>query len=252
MMIRTLVVDDEPLAAELVENYVRSADFLEFVGSCNNATDAYERIAKGGVDLLFLDIQMPGISGLSLAKMVSGANAPKIVFTTAYGEYALDGFRVDAVDYLLKPFDQEEFLHAANKARHIIELEQSVSPATPNDGSSVAPDDTSRSFFVKSDYKLVKIDIDKIDYIEGLKDYVKIYLDDQRKPVITLSTMKQMEARLEPFNFLRVHRSFIVSLSKISGVERGGALINGTRIPIGEGFRQKFSETIEKMTFRNE
>lgn len=240
--IRTLVVDDEPLALDLVKDYVNQTPFLELVGSCTNAHDAFERIDAGGIDLVFLDVQMPRMSGLTLMKSLDTAHAPKVIFTTAFGEYALEGFKLNAIDYLLKPFDFDEFMKAANKARKQIELEQA--PAS-------APADTDEYFFVKSEYKLVRIDISSIVYIEGLKDYIKIYLDGEAKPVLTLSSLKAMDNHLPENRFIRVHRSYIINIDFVRGVERNLITMQGNaKIPMGEGYKQNFTEVISKKTLQ--
>lgn len=249
LTIKTLVVDDEPLALDLVAGYVAQVPFLSLAGRCSSAAEALAAIDGGGVDLVLLDIQMPGLSGLSLAKSLSGEGSPKIIFTTAYGEYALDGFKLDAVDYLLKPFDFDEFLRAVGKARRLIELESRPPAEAPTGAApAVAESQTADGFFfVKSEYKLVKVEIARIIYVEGLKDYVKIYTDGA-KPIVTLSTLKQMEARLLPHSFMRIHRSYIVNLNLISGVERNAVLLGRERVPIGDGYRQNIQSLIDRMT----
>ncbi len=241
-MIRTLVIDDEPLALDLVRSYVDQTPFLELVGSCSNAKDAYARIAQGDVELIFLDVQMPGMSGLTLMKAIeSYDNAPKAIFTTAFAEYALEGFKLNAVDYLLKPFNFDEFMKAATKAQRLIELEQnSIQPSqNATDGEEY--------FFVKSEHRLVRIDVPRIIYIEGLKDYIKVYMNDEPKPVLTLSSLKNMEARLPQQQFLRVHRSFIINIAFVHSVDKNQILMsNNAKIPMGEGFKQQFTEVINK------
>lgn len=237
--LRALVVDDEPLALDLVAGFVRQVDFLSLAGCCSSAAETMEMLSGGDIDVVFLDIQMPGVSGLSLAKSFGNSERPKVVFTTAYGEYAVDGFKLGVVDYLLKPFDLDEFRTAATKVKRLIELED----------ASAAPQQLSDTFFfVKSDYKLVKIEYDNICYIEGLKDYVKIYQDGRPKPTLTIATMKQMEARLAQRPFLRLHKSFIVNMKKISGVERGGVFVGNVRIPVGDGYKQNLHTALERFT----
>lgn len=239
--IKTLVVDDEPLALDLVRGYVEQTPFLQLVGSCNNAQEAFEAIEASDVQLVFLDVQMPGMSGLSLAKALNTNDAPKIVFTTAYGEYALEGFKLDAVDYLLKPFDFDEFMKAATKARRIIEMEnKEQQPTTEQTDADY--------FFVKSEYKLIRIDIPKIVYIEGLKDYIKIYLDGEPKPILTLYSLKVMDARLSPHGFMRIHRSYIINLEFVRGVERNLIHMPTTKLPMGDGYRQQFMDIIGRRT----
>lgn len=239
--IKTLVVDDEPLALDLVRGYVEQTPFLQLVGSCNNAQEAFEAIEASDVQLVFLDVQMPGMSGLSLAKALNTNDAPKIVFTTAYGEYALEGFKLDAVDYLLKPFDFDEFMKAATKARRIIEMENKEQQPT-------AEQTNADYFFVKSEYKLIRIDIPKIVYIEGLKDYIKIYLDGEPKPILTLYSLKVMDARLSPRGFMRIHRSYIINLEFVRGVERNLIHMPTTKLPMGDGYRQQFMDIIGRRT----
>ncbi|MDO4461033.1 MAG: LytTR family DNA-binding domain-containing protein [Bacteroidia bacterium] len=254
-MIQTLVVDDEPLAQNLVAQYVQQTPFLELCGRCSNAKEAYERISEGDVDLVFLDVQMPGMSGLTLMKSMPDDPAlrPKVIFTTAFSEYAIEGFKLDAVDYLLKPFDFDEFLKAAVKAQRQIELEQQAYTNTNNTSftSEASTDDS--YFFVKSEYKLVRIDIPKIVYIEGLKDYIKIYLEDEAKPVLTLQSLKAVERRLSSTEFVRIHRSFIVNINHVRGVDRAGVIIsantgNNSTLPIGDGYRASFMAMIESRT----
>lgn len=234
-MIKTIVVDDEPLALELVANYVRRLSFLELVAECSNAQDAFEAISQKGAELVFLDIQMPGMSGLSLTKLLQQKNNVKVVFTTAFPDYALEGFKLDAVDYLLKPFDFEEFEKSANKAKRLIELEQLDKEPEPN------------WFFVKSEYKLIRIERDKIRYIEGLKDYIKIHLTDEPKPVLTLCSLKEMTEKLPEPQFVRVHKSFIINVSSMVGIERNIIHLNsGDNVPLGDGYRAHFNEIILK------
>lgn len=253
LIIRTLVVDDEPLAQELVSGYVSQVPFLSLVGRCSSAAEALAVISKGGVELVLLDIQMPGISGLSLAKSLTADGAPKVIFTTAYGEYAIDGFKLDAVDYLLKPFDFDEFMRAVAKARRLIDLErrpaaEPSSEAEPlnADATSTAPSDD--FFFVKSEYKLVKVQVENVLYVEGLKDYVKIFTTNSPKPIVTLATLKQMEARLLPHSFVRIHRSYIANVKLINGVERNSIIVGNERLPIGDGYRQNLQSILGKLT----
>lgn len=253
-MIQTLVVDDEPLAQNLVALYVSQTPFLELCGRCSNAKEAYERISEGDVDLVFLDVQMPGMSGLTLMKSMPDDPAlrPKVIFTTAFSEYAIEGFKLDAVDYLLKPFDFDEFLKSAVKAQRQIELERQAYTNTTSTAEEEITPTGDNYFFVKSEYKLVRIDIPKIIYIEGLKDYIKIYLEGENKPVLTLQSLKAVEKRLSSPDYIRVHRSFIVNISYIKGVDRSGIIMSSlsspTTIPIGDGYRASFMQKIESKT----
>ena len=178
-------------------------------------------------------------------KALSVGDAPKVVFTTAFEEYALDGFKLDAVDYLLKPFDFDEFLKAAAKARRLIELECQVGEVKTDNLTWNRDDDY---FFVKSEYKLVRIDIPKITHIEGLKDYIKIYLDGESKAILTLNSLKEMEKILPEGNFIRVHRSYIVNVGYVRGVERNLVIMPTDKVPMGESYKQRFLEIIEEKT----
>lgn len=225
-----LIVDDEPLALDLLESYVKRTPFLELVGRCANAFEAMEVLANQAVDLIFLDIQMPDLSGVAFSRTLKPGL--KIVFTTAFEQYALDGFKVDALDYLLKPFNYEEFLKAANKASEwfqLLDAQKQKSAPLPY-------------LFVKSEYKLVKIDLSEVLYFEGLKDYVKINLEGHNKPILSLMSLKSLEEGLPPEQFMRVHRSFIVNLEKIESVERSRIIIQQFAIVIAEQYREKFQQ----------
>ncbi len=240
MIIKCAIVDDEPLAVELLASYVKKIPFLELCGKYSNATDALHGIGEEPVDLLFLDIQMPELNGLELSKMVP--DNTRIVFTTAFNQYAVDGFRVNALDYLLKPISYADFLEASNKALQWFQLvqqnEQQAQAATP------APEEEQRSIFVKSEYKLLQIDLDDIRYIEGLKDYVKIYTEQSQHPILSLMNMKAIEQMLPASRFIRVHRSFIVQKSKIREIERNRIVFGDVYIPIGDSYKQAFQDFI--------
>jgi len=237
-MLNCLIVDDEPLALDLLESYVKKTSFLHFVGRCSSAMEALDAIHQGGIDLLFLDIQMPELNGLELSKMIG--ETPKVVFTTAFQQYALEGFRVNAVDYLLKPISYQEFLQAANKAVKLFDLlrNQNGNDTTSND-----------SIFVKTDYKLVQISLSSILYVEGLKDYVKIYTDNTPEPILSLMSMKVVEERLPSDRFMRVHRSFIVQLDRIKTIERNRIVFGKTHIPISDTYKEHFMEFLNKRFF---
>lgn len=236
MNIRCLLVDDEPLALDLLEGYVRKTPFLTFAGRCNSAFQALELLGKTEVDLIFLDIQMPGLTGLDFIRSLQ--NAPKVIFTTAFEQFALEGFKVDAVDYLLKPISYPEFLNAVNKAKRWFE----------HTSKETAPE-TRNSIFVKADYKLVQIEYSNILYIEGLKDYVKFYLEGNEKPVLTLMSMKSLEENLPEARFMRVHRSFIVNLDKIKTIERNRIVFGKEYIPISENYKVKFQKFVNERFF---
>ncbi len=233
--IKCLLVDDEPLALDLLESYVRKTPFLQLVGRCSNAFDAMETLDDEKAELLFLDIQMPELTGIELIKSLQ--NGPKVIFTTAFEQYALEGFKVDALDYLLKPFNYEEFLKAANKARTWFDMAEN---------KTKVGDQQDHYIFVKSEYKLIKIDLRKILYIEGLKDYVKIYLSDHEKPVFTLMSLKLLNEKLPVDHFMRVHRSFIVNLDQVQTVERNSIVFGKTKIPISDNYKETFQEFLAK------
>lgn len=233
-MIKVVAIDDEPLALKLVKGYIEKTPFLELAGSFDNPVDAVVYIKSSDVDLVLLDIQMPDITGTELARVISGG--PKIIFTTAYEKYALEGFRLDAVDYLLKPFSYAEFLKAVQKAQKLIDLETKQLPSleVKND-----------FLFIKSEYKIRRINFSEINYIEGLRDYVKIFLTEEKKPVLSLSTLKALEARLPEDRFMRVHRSFIVSLEKVKVIDRNRLVFGEVRIPVTDQYKENFQKFLD-------
>lgn len=229
---KCIVVDDEPLALDLLESYVRKTPFLELAGKYSSAVQAMKELANQQVDLIFLDIQMPELNGLEFSRMLPPETC--IIFTTAFDQYAIDGYKVNAIDYLLKPISYPDFLQAANKALHQHELMHRT------------PQDEIDSIFVKSEYKLMQIELRKILYVEGLKDYIKIYEEDNPKPVLSLMSMKAMEYLLPPSQFMRVHRSYIVRKDKIRVIDRGRIVFGKTYIPISDSYKQVFQEYLEK------
>ena len=231
MNLNCAIVDDEPLALDLIESYVNKTSFLHLVGKYSSAVQAMKELPGKPVDLLFLDIQMPELSGLEYSKMVSPAT--RIVFTTAFEQYAIDGYRVNALDYLLKPISYADFLQAAHKAVQWFELLQK-------------PREEITSIFVKSDYKLIQIPLDNILYIEGLKDYVKIYEENASKPILSLMSMKAVEELLPASRFMRVHRSFIVQKEKIRVVDRGRIVFGKVYIPVSDSYKQAFQDYLDK------
>jgi DNA-binding LytR/AlgR family response regulator len=227
--IKCLVVDDEPLAARLIGSYVERTPFLSLVATVNSAAEALAVMASDTVDLVFLDIRMPGLSGMDLARQLG--NGPKIVFTTAYSDHAVEGFAVNALDYLLKPVSYEEFMRAAGRALAAV-------PGRTEEKAEPLP--SSGFITVKSEYRLVRIPVAEIDYIEGLKDYVKIVLADGSRPVLTLMSMKSLEEMLPEASFMRVHRSFIVNMDKVRVIERNCVVMGRQLIPVSESARKRF------------
>lgn len=228
MKLNCAIIDDEPLAVELMEGYVRKTPFLTLCGSFGSGSAAFDMLRDRPVDLLFCDIQMPGLSGMELSRMLPADT--RVIFTTAFSRYAVEGFRVNAVDYLLKPISYADFLAAAQKALEWFELKRRAG----------APADDLRSIFVKTEYRLRQIGFDSILYIEGLKDYVKIHVEEETHPVLTLTSLKSLEEQLPADRFVRVHRSFIVQPSKIRSIERNRIVFGKEYIPVSENYRQAF------------
>lgn len=231
-----IIVDDEPLAQDVLENYVSKFDNLTLAGKCNNAKEAEQKLKEAQIDIMLLDINMPGISGLEFIRTLS--DPPAVIFTTAHAEHALEGFELNAMDYLLKPISFDRFTKAINKAIHYLTLEQQEEQADNEEDDHM---------FVKADKKLVKIKLDDILYIEGLKDYVMIFVPGQR--IITLQTMKNLEQRLPSGKFSRVHRSFIISVDKIKAVAGHSVEIGEKQIPIGKNYKEAFMKLLEQQNF---
>ena len=229
-MIHTIIIDDEPLAISLLESYVGKTSFLTLSGTYSSAVQALKELPGKRIDLMFLDIQMPDLNGLEFSKMVDPHT--RIVFTTAFQQYAIDGYRVNALDYLLKPISYVDFLQAANKALQWFERVQK-------------PEEI-ESIFVKSDYKLVQIELKKIQYVEGLKDYIKIYTEDNPRPILSLMSMKAMEELLPATRFMRVHRSFIVQKDQIRIVDRGRIVFGKTYIPVSDSYKSAFQTFLDE------
>ncbi|WP_102407294.1 LytR/AlgR family response regulator transcription factor [Parabacteroides bouchesdurhonensis] len=237
MKLTCAIIDDEPLAISLLESYVNKTPFLELAGKYNSAVNALPELNKQPVDLLFLDIQMPELSGMEFSRMLEGNT--RVIFTTAFEQYALDSYKVNALDYLLKPISYPDFLKSANKALQWYELLNS-NEAGKDAPQTVPP--SIKSIFVKTEYKLVQIELCKILYIEGLKDYIKIFVEDEPRPVLSLMSMKSMEEMLPADHFIRVHRSFIVQPEKIKVIERNRIVFGKEYIPISDNYKQKFME----------
>lgn len=235
-MIRTIAIDDEPLALQLVKGYVQKTPFLELLASFDNPLDAMEFLSGNSVELIFLDIQMPDLTGIEFTRILE--NRPKIIFTTAYEKYALEGFKLEAVDYLLKPFSYEEFLKAAKKAEKLIRLERAERQEVIESNNEF--------LFLKSEYKIRRINFNEIKYIEGLKDYVKVFLQNEDKPILSINSLKALEAKLPESKFMRVHRSFIVNLEKIDTIERSRIVFGKIYIPISDQYKDQFQEYLDK------
>ena len=237
-MIRCIVIDDENLALELIEDDILKVPFLQLVKKCRSGIEALELLQTEKIDLLFLDIQMPDISGIQFLKSLP--HKPLVIFTTAYEKYALEGFELDVVDYLLKPYSFERFLKAVNKAQEHLAILENHQALPSAEGVSYS----NQFIFVKSDYKLVRIEIAEIQYIESLKDYIKIITGD--KPVVTLSSMKAIEEKLVAPDFVRVHRSFMVNLRKIQYIHRNFVKVGDKEIPIGDNYKESFLQVINQ------
>lgn len=236
MEIRCIAVDDEPLALGLISSYIEKTPYLNLVAKCSSAFEAIEVLDNNTIDLIFLDINMPDLTGIEFSKTLPSAT--KIIFTTAYEEYALEGFKVNALDYLLKPFNYEEFLKASLKAKDYFQLIQKADEAqNPIPAEQISF--KQEYLFVKSEYKLRKIYTDKVLYIEGLKDYVKIFTEDEM--VMCLSSLKGFEKKL-PEGFMRVHRSYIINLERIEVIERGRIVFGDVYIPISDQYKSKFQD----------
>jgi len=236
MILNCWIVDDEPLALSLLESYVQKTSFLKLTGKYSNALSAMKHLAEEEVDLLFLDIQMPEVNGMEFARLIG--DHTRIIFTTAFSEYALEGYKVSALDYLLKPFSFADFLTAARKAVSWFEMTEKKPVAQPVQESS--------GIFVQSGYKLLHVLHDDILYIEGLKDYVKIYTESQSKPILSLISLKALEEELPSDCFMRVHRSFIIHKNKISSINKRRITIGDKQIPMGETYRKQFMSAIRQ------
>ena len=251
MILNCIAVDDEPLALGLVSSFIEQTPFLNLVGRFSSAVDALKAIHSQKIDVLFLDIQMPDLNGIELARVLdnSKANKPRIIFTTAYNQFALEGYKVDALDYLLKPFNYEEFLHAATKALNYAELvEKSNTPAVATNSTATVAEERIEDeyLFLKVEYQLVRIALNDILYIEGLKDYVKVWLKSAEKPILSLTSLKSLEEKLPSKRFMRVHRSFIVSLDKINSITRNALQIGKINITVGDQYKEAFGVFLSK------
>jgi two-component system, LytTR family, response regulator LytT len=243
MKLKCIAVDDEPLALELVSKFIEQTSFLTLEAKFDNAIQALGHLNEHDVDLIFLDIQMPDLSGMELARIIDGKNSmkkPKIIFSTAYNQFAIEGYKVDALDYLLKPFSYEEFLKASTKAYQFYE-NQSKQQVEKKEN-----DKPSEYIFLKVEYSLVKVMLKEIAYIEAYKDYVKVHLADKPNPLLSLTSMKSMEEMLPAEKFMRVHRSFIINLDHINSISRNTVNIGDANISVSENYKDNFMEFLNK------
>ena len=229
-MIKVLAIDDEPLALQQLVAYIGKVPFLQLAGQCQSALEAMDLLNREPVDAIFCDINMPDLSGMDFVKSLTVP--PLVVFTTAYSEYAIEGFKVDAVDYLLKPFGLQDFMRAANRLKERLEIK----------GKTLEAVETGDDIFVKTDYRVVKVAIQDIRYVEGMSEYLKLHLESQPKPIVTLLAMKALEERL-PQNFMRIHRSYIVNLDKIKEVNKNRVILDAdTYLPVGDNYKDAFND----------
>ena len=234
-MIRCLAIDDEPLALQQLVAYISKVPFLQLAAQCQSALEARQFLENDTVDAIFCDINMPDLNGMDFVKSL--AVPPLIVFTTAYSEYAVEGFKVNAVDYLLKPFGLQDFQRAANRLRERLGSTSSVDQPVVSES-----DDT---LFLKTDYRIVKVNIPDIRYVEGMSEYLKVWIEGEAKPIITLLSMKKIEERL-PASFMRIHRSYIINLDKIQEVNKNRVIMDAdTYLPIGDLYKDAFQAYLD-------
>ncbi len=246
-MIRCMAIDDEPLALQQITTYISKVPFLELVAQCQSAVEARQFLEQDTVDAIFCDINMPDLNGMDFVKSLTVA--PLIVFTTAYAEYAVEGFKVNAVDYLLKPFGLQDFQRAANRLKERMEGgTNGLQGSSGSMGSSSlrgASGSTDDVLFLKTDYRIVKVSVPEIRYIEGMSEYLKVWVEGEAKPVVTLLSMKKIEERL-PDNFMRIHRSYIVNLNKIQEVNKNRVIMDAdVSLPIGDMYKETFQSYLD-------
>lgn len=246
--IRCLAIDDEPLALRQLATYLGKVPYFELTGSCQSAVEAAGVLEKLRADVLFVDINMPDLNGLDFVRSLQ--SPPMVVFTTAYMEYAIDGYKVDAVDYLLKPFGMGDVMRAADKVRRRYELMRAAEAAQ----SAVAPESRGAdddALFLKVDYKVVRVPVSDIVYVEGMSEYLRVHLQVPAHPVVVLYALKRMEEQLEPRGFMRVHKSYIISLRHIAEVGKRCVLLDtGKEIPVGDSYRGRLDAYLRDMVGR--
>ena len=233
-MIRCMAIDDEPLALQQIVTYIKKVPFLELAAQCQSALEARQFLEQDTVDAIFCDINMPDLNGMDFIKSL--VTPPMVVFTTAYAEYAVEGFKVNAVDYLLKPFGLQDFQRAANRLK-----DRSLPPTPPQKDESTSDD----SIFLKTEYRIVKVSISNIRYVEAMSEYLKVHVEGESRPIITLLSMKKMEERL-PDYFMRIHRSYIVNLKMIQEVNKNRIIMDkDTFLPIGDMYKDTFQQYLD-------
>ncbi len=235
-MINCIAVDDEPLALKLLEDNISKVSYLKLVAECSDAFEATKALQEHVVDLMFIDIQMPGLSGLQFVKSL--VQKPMVIFLTAYKQYALDGFDLDVVDYLMKPVALDRFMKACNKAKELYDLRSSKK----QDELTAAPE----YFFQNMDYSLVKIVFNDIEWIEGMRDYIKIHLKSTNRPLVIRSLIKTIEAELPSSKFIRIHKSYIVSIDSITAIRKNCVFIKDIEIPVGDAYKEVIDRLVQK------
>jgi DNA-binding LytR/AlgR family response regulator len=236
-MIKCLLIDDEPLALDLLEDNLKHVNYMQVAGKCRHAGDALLQLQSEEIDLLFCDIQMPGLNGLQLIKSL--VKKPMVIFVTAYEKFAIDGFELEVIDYLVKPVPLERFLRACQKAHHLFELnrqsKQKLQPAK-------------KHLFVHSEYNLVKLNVSDIEHIEGLKDYVKIYLFNQPKPIISRTSIKALELQLPAELFFRIHKSYLINVDHVLQIRRGKVKTLNSELPLSDSYRDVIHRMVGRET----
>src|SRR5690606_31305090 len=238
MELKCIAVDDEPLALEMVSAFIRQTSFLSLVGQFENAIEALSYLNKHEVDLVFLDIQMPDLTGMELARVLEGNKRdrkPRIIFTTAYNQFAIEGYKVDALDYLLKPFNYEEFLRASTKAYNLANVSQTQEE-----------EEQAEYLFLKVEYQLVKVMLKDITFIEAYKDYVKVHLTNKPAPLLSLTSLKSLEDLLPAKQFMRIHRSYIVSLDHIQSITKNSVNMGHTTLTVSDNYKETFMAFVNK------
>ena len=234
---RCIIIDDEPLAIDLIKEYCSKLDFIDVIGIFTNALDAIVTIKEKKVDLIFSDIEMPQINGIDFINSLD--NKPLFIFTTAYSQYAVEGFELNAVDYLVKPIPYHRFIKAVSRAKEIISNKNST--MITNVFSSAGEKKLENDYiFIKADYENVKVNLEEIKYIQGLKDYLKVHVDGTNKPILTLMSFKELLSKLPEKNFVRIHRSFVINVPFVKTIQKNKVVIDDIRIPIGESYKEEF------------